>query len=205
MKKAWIIILILAIILIAVIFGMYIFTNSKNNTPNLNNNEKQLNKVSEKVTDECTDDWEELEESTSGLEANSSEEKTSPNCFITLKRYYTECKHTINEYIEIPEKLVNKTQKEIEEEYENWTTEKFSSTEIILYREFNSNCGQHFIVRDNNGKIAIYRINENNEEEVIEQTEISTQYLTENDKNELKNGIRVNGKEELNQLIEDFE
>ena len=71
--------------------------------------------------------------------------------------------------------------------------------------EFNSNCGQHFVLRDVDGKINIYKINENNEEELYEKTEISVEYLTETDKIEIQNGIRVNGIEELNQLIEDFE
>ncbi len=54
-------------------------------------------------------------------------------------------------------------------------------------------------------KIAIYRINENNEEELYEETEIAIDYLTETDKVNIQNGIRVNGNENLNQLIEDFE
>ena len=43
------------------------------------------------------------------------------------------------------------------------------------------------------------------QEEVYEKTEISVEYLTETDKVEIQNGIRVNGVEELNQLLEDFE
>lgn len=205
MKKAWIAILILSIILIAIVFGIFIYGSNNGRTAKSNNNETQLNKVSDKVTDECTEEWEELENSNTDIEANSSEEKTSPNCSMTLKRYYTKCGHTINEYIEIPENLVNKTQEEIQEQYQNWTIEKFSSTEIILSREFNSSCGEHYLVKENEGKIAIYIIDEDMKETLYEQTEISTEYLTENDKIEIENGIRVNGKEELNQLIEDFE
>ena len=76
---------------------------------------------------------------------------------------------------------------------------------IILYREFESSCGQHYILRNDNGKITIYLINENDEEEIYEQTEISIEYLTQRDKEQIEQGIRVNGKEELYQIIEDFE
>ena len=48
-------------------------------------------------------------------------------------------------------------------------------------------------------------INENNEEELYEETEIAIDYLTETDKVNIQNGIRVNGNENLNQVIEDFE
>lgn len=204
MKKSWIIILILVIIIIGVIAGFAIHNQKKNPKNNIIKNE--INTISEKVTDECTEEYEELEEQAKlEIETNSNEEKISPNCLITLKRYYNECQHTINEYIDIPQDLVNGTQEDLKKEYPNWEIQKYSSTEIILYREFDSNCGQHFILRNDNGKITVYKINENNEEEVYEKTEISVEYLTETDKIEIQNGIRVNGIEELNQLIEDFE
>ena len=82
---------------------------------------------------------------------------------------------------------------------------EFSPTQITLYREYDTECGEHYIVRNKDGKIAIYRINENNEEELYEETEIAIDYLTETDKVNIQNGIRVNGNENLNQLIEDFE
>lgn len=204
MKKSWIIILVVAIIIIGIIAGLAIYNKNEKSKNNIVENE--INTISEKVTDECTEEYEELERQAKlDIETNSSEEKISPNCLITLKRYYNECQHTINEYIDIPQNLVNGTQEDLEKEYPNWEIQKYSSNEIILYREFDSNCGQHFILRNDNGKITIYKINENNEEEVYERTEISVEYLTETDKVEIQNGIRVNGIEELNQLIEDFE
>ena len=204
MKKSWIIILVLAILIIGIIAGLAIYKKDEKSKNNIVENE--INSVSEKVTDECTEEYEELEEQAKlDIETNSSEEKISPNCLITLKRYYNECQHTINEYIDIPQNLVNGTREDLEKEYPNWEIQKYSSNEIILYREFDSNCGQHFILRNDNGKITIYKINESNEEEVYERTEISVEYLTETDKIEIQNGIRVYGIEELNQLIEDFE
>ena len=56
-------------------------------------------------------------------------------------------------------------------------------------------------------KNIIYKnyIDENGQEKLYETTEIAIDYLTDEDKENIKNGIKVNGKEELNQLIEDFE
>lgn len=205
MKKSWIIILIIAIIIIGIAMGTIIYNNNKQSKNQINIVENKINEVSEKITDECTEEWEELEQAKLEIETNSNEEKISPNCLITLKRYYSECQHTINEYIDIPQGLINGTQEDLKKEYPNWEIQKYSSTEIILYREFDSNCGQHFILRNDNGKITVYKINEEMQEEVYEKTEISVEYLTETDKIEIQNGIRVNGIEELNQLIEDFE
>ena len=204
MKKSWIILLFVVVIIIGIIAGLAIYNKNEKSQNNIIENE--INKISEKIADECTEEYEELERQAKlDIETNSNEEKISPNCLITLKRYYNECQHTINEYIDVPQNLVNGTQEDLEKEYPNWEIQKYSSNEIILYREFDSNCGQHFILRNDNGKITIYKINEEMQEEVYEKTEISVEYLTETDKVEIQNGIRVNGVEELNQLLEDFE
>ena len=204
MKKSWIILLALVIIIIGIIAGFFLF--NKNGKSNNNIIESEINTISEKIEDECTEQYQELEKQANlQIETSSTEEKISPNCLITLKRYYNECKHTINEYIDVSKDLVNGTKEDLKKEYPNWEIKKYTSTEIVLYKEFESSCGQHFILKNDNGKITIYRVNENGEEEVYEETEISVEYLTETDKIEIQKGIRVNGIEELNQLIEDFE
>lgn len=206
MKKSWIIILALAIIIIGIIAGISIYNKNKKENKERNIVENKINEISELVIDDCIEEWEQVEgQSSEEIEANSNEEKVSPNALLILKRYYKECNHTINEYIDIPQNLINKTQEDLIKEYPKWEIQKYSSTEIILYKEFESTCGQHFILRSNNEKIVIYKVNENNEEEVYQETEISTNYLTETDKIEIEKGISANGVEELNQLIEDFE
>lgn len=202
MKKVWIIGLIIAIIIIGIILGIFIYNNNANNNKQSSIVENEINIVSEKVTDECTEEYQNSEEE---IETDSQEEKISPNCLLTLKKYYEECNHTINEYVDIPQDLVNGTEEDLKKEYPYWQVEKYSSNDIILYKEFNSNCGQHFVLREDNGKITVYKINESNEEEVYENTEISVEYLSETDKIKISEGIRVNGIEELNQLLEDFE
>ena len=199
MKKTWIISLIIIVIMIGIVTGIILY-NTKQKDKNDNNMiENEINKISEKVTDDCINEY--IDE----IETNSNEEKISPNCLLILKKYYDECNHTINEYVDVPQDLVNGTEEDLKKEYPYWQIEKYSSNEIILYKEFNSNCGQHFVLKEDDGKITVYKINENNEEEIYEKTEISVEYLTETDKIEIQNGIRVNGIEELNQLIENFE
>ena len=202
MKKVWIIGLIIAIIIIGIILGIFIYNKNANNNKQSSIVKNEINIVSEKVTDECTEEYQNSEKE---IETDSQEEKISPNCLLTLKKYYEECNHTINEYVDIPQDLVNGTEEDLKNEYPYWQVEKYSSNDIILYKEFNSNCGQHFVLREDNGKITVYKINENNEEEVYENTEISVEYLSETDKIKISEGIRVNGIEELNQLLEDFE
>lgn len=163
-----------------------------------------ITKVSdEKIEDDCTDEYQEIQEEM--LQANSTEEKISPNCFITMKKTYNKCGHTTSEYIAIPKELVNKTKEDLEEKYAGWTIDKFSDTQIVISKKEEGECGEHYIVKDKEGKVVIYKLLEDGTENEYEVTDISTEYITDTDKINMKNGIKVNGKQELNQLIEDFE
>ena len=64
---------------------------------------------------------------------------------------------------------------------------------------------RHYILREKEGLINVYYINENKEEILYRVTDISTKYLGEDDIKELKVGIEVVGVQQLNQLLEDFE
>ena len=202
MKKIWMIIPIILVILIGIVVGRLIYNNNGKLANKNNIIQNEINIVSEKVTDDCIEEYQEVQEE---IATNSKEKKISPNCLLILKKYYDECNHTINEYVDVPQDLVNGTEEDLKKEYPYWQIEKYSSNEIILYKEFNSNCGQHFVLREDEGKITVYKINENNEEEIYEKTEISVEYLSETDKGKISEGIKVNGIEELNQLLEDFE
>lgn len=202
MKKIWMIIPIILVILIGIVVGRLIYNNNEKLANKNNIIQNEINIVSEKVTDDCIEEYQEVQEE---VVTNSQEEKISPNCLLILKKYYDECNHTINEYVDVPQDLVNGTEEDLKKEYPYWQIEKYSSNEIILYKEFNSNCGQHFVLKEDDGKITVYKINENNEEEIYEKTEISVEYLSETDKGKISEGIKVNGIEELNQLLEDFE
>lgn len=159
----------------------------------------------ETILDDCTDEYEEIERNNAIQASSNNEEKISPNCSFTEKIYYKKCGHTISEYLELPTSLVNLTENEIKEKYPDWELEKFSSNEIILSKELDTECGEHYLVKDNNGKLVIYKIKSDGSEVEIERTDISTEYLTDTDKIDIEKGIRINGKQKLNEFIEDFE
>lgn len=196
---------IVTMICIIVVIGA-IFTAVEITKPHDNEiAENVVEKVSDtEILDECTDEYEIMEKNNM-LEANSEEEKISPNCSFTIKTYYEDCKHTTSEYLELPEDLVNNTKEDIQEKYEDYKIEKFASNEIVLYKEVKGECGEHYIVRDKDGQVVVYNIQSDGTEKEYEVTGITTEYLTDTDKINMQNGIKVNGKQALNQLIEDFE
>ena len=139
------------------------------------------------------------------VQTDSSKDKTTPHTRLTLKKYYKECGHTINEYAEIPEELVNKTEDEIGEIYNEWQIEQFSIEELVLVKEVEGLCNEHYVLKEKDGIIAVYKIGEDGEETLKEETGIAVEYLTEEDIQKLKLGIKVYGEENLNSIIEDYE
>lgn len=199
MNKTMIVIISIIVIISAIVTAIVI-----NKPEQSENSEVTETKVSEeKIIDECTEEYEELQNEL--LQANAEQEKISPNASLTLKIYYKKCGHTISQYVQVPENLVNMTREELQQEYENWSISKFSDTEIIIEKEQEGECGEHYIVRATDGKVTIYEILEDGTENKYEVTDISTEYLTDTDRLNMEKGVRVNGIQELNQYIEDFE
>lgn len=201
MKKSIIISAIIVLFVLGTVIGIILIKNSSDQAKET----KIAESNNEVIYDECTDEYEEMVQNNTLVEETSSEgEKISPNCSIIFRRHYNDCGHTIEQYSSIPTELVNKTEEDLQQQYEGWTIEEFSRNQIVLYREFDSECGEHYILREKDGKVAIY-LKTGDTEELVEETDIATEFLTETDRIELQNGIEANGRVELNQLIEDYE
>ncbi len=98
-----------------------------------------------------------------------------------------------------------------EEGIEDECTEEFHKYDEELkanFKEANSrieNENTHYLIKDQEGYICIYYLNEDNEELLYKKTNISTEYLSQKDVDDLAIGIEVIGIEELNKVLEDFE
>lgn len=196
-----IITMIAILVMIGAIFvGMMIFNPNQDKVAE--NIETEI--AEEEILDDCTDEFDGIEYENT-VNANTQEEKTSPNCSLTTKIYYQKCGHTTSQYSNLPKELVNLTKSEIREKYKTYEIENFASNEVILQQQKEGECGEHYMVKDKEGQVVVYKILEDGTQKEIEVTGITTEYLPETDKINMKEGIRVNGKQELNQLIEDFE
>lgn len=139
-------------------------------------------------------------------ETSSSENKTSPNTKLIEKKFYNDCAHLIHTESKMPEKLINITQNQLQAEYIGWEIQKFTANEVVVYKEINDFCNEHYKLKDVEGEIIVYALDKyGKEREIIKETGIQTQYLSEVDIENLKKGIIVSGNKELNQLLEDFE
>lgn len=204
MKEKLIVGIIIAIVLIGVVFSIIMIKN--NNEKEYETKEKLI--VSENpLTDECTEEYELARISQETEQVNSSDEKISSNSQLILKKYYKECGHTINEYAEMLPELVNLTEEELIDKFQDWNLVKFTTKEVTLRKEFEGSCGEHFSLKEEEGRVVIYKVLPDGTKQMYEETEISTEFLPEPDLIQMQSedGIQLYGIEELNKVLEDFE
>ena len=196
MRKGWIIVTILGIMIlfcIGVMAGVYFYEKEKTKDSNMPT--KQLASI------EQNEDKEENETiSTSTLET-----KASPNCTVTEKQYFKGCDHLVKEIKEIPEEWINYTEEQVKAEYDEWKLESFTSNQIIVSQEKEGYCGMHYVVREHGEVLGIYTTDETGQETWKEDTDIATRYLTEEDLIKVQEGIKAIGDDQLHSVLEDFE
>lgn len=196
MRKFWIIMIIIIVLLaLGGSIGIYIY--------NLKNTSNKNSVKAKELADELKKTLVEEEQNT--VTTSSKNIKISHNSIVVKNTLYKICNHEIRQTEVIPVELVNKEEKDIQQYYKDWEIKKYSPTEVVLYREKDEYCDKHYVLRENNGVIAIYKIDDNNKETLRENTQIQTKYLPEIDLIKLKSGIYAIGEEELNSILEDFE
>lgn len=200
MKKTIVFLVIFIILGLALSIGYYVYKS-----PQLETNVQEAKKDMNLNTVKTSTETELKHISNEVIQTNASNEKVLPNATLIIKKYYKKCGHITKDYATIPEEIVNKTEAEIKDLYKKWEVQVFSPKEIVLYKEIEGICNEHYILKEKDGVIAIYTLDENNKEKFKEKTSISTKYLTEDDLNEIKQGIKATGKEELNSILEDYE
>lgn len=138
-------------------------------------------------------------------ETGYQEVKLDYDSNLYIKKYYSKCGHISIVSAEMPVELINMSRDEIEETFPNWKVEEFSKNEVILAKRIDEFCEEHYVVKMDDNFINVYHQKKPNDLEFYKTTNISTEYLEEDDRKKLENGIYIYGKNSLNSTIEDFE
>lgn len=193
--KKWIIITGSIIIIISsIIVGYFIFKNSNNTTQISHNNEIKIDNIINNKTN--TNDI--VVTSYSGF-------KVTPNTKMIFKTAYNKCNHIETNEEKASEDVVNLNEQELKEKYKDFIIKKFGTEEVVLYRVLDEYCDNHYILKEKDGVVAIYKLDKLGNEKLHEITGISIQYLPETDKISIQNGIEIYGENKLNKILEDFE
>ena len=200
MNKKFLIIIIISFIILGSITGLVIYNLTSEKTPNTPEVALMSEENNTGVTEETN-----IVNNISTISTNFNEIRVSPNASLTFYKYFNTCGHTTKERITATDNLVNLTKDELANVYSDWQINKFTSSEIELYKEFDASCGEHYLVKSTNGYITIYLLKSDNSTELKETTDIAVKYLSLEDMNELENGVTLYGKDSLNAYIENFE
>ena len=187
----WGIILFIVSLIVGYFYGQRIFSGTALVT------EKELEEDKETIVSEATQEF---------VSTASKEIKILPTTKFALEKKYKDCNHISFEFVELPPELINKTKEEVENLYKDWRIEEFYENKVVLYKEVEGIGDEHFIMKAGNEFIEIYKLIDNNENTALYlTTDISIEYLPEEDIKKLEDGIEVYGKDRLNSAIEDFE
>ncbi len=182
----------LTLFLVSFIFG-YQFMDKKLNP-------KNISKVNEKEID--TQNY-------PGLEILKEETRISPNTFVEERIHYKECDHVITRVRAIENEFVNMTKDEFTDYFtENYPDKKiisYSTKRIALGVTKNHLCENHYIIGEENGFIAKFKIGEEGERILVKvYDDYPISLLMEIDQEEIIKGIRVDSEEEFSERLENF-
>lgn len=135
----------------------------------------------------------------------SLEEKIGPDTRLVLEKRFEDCKHTVIREVELPTEMVNLTYDDLKKQYPEWSVKEFSEDKVVLYRLADGLCDEHFVVRDENGVVVVYKLDENYNKSLYEKTDIYTEFLPDQDADRLAQGIYVYTISDLNKELENLE
>ncbi|WZL71547.1 BofC C-terminal domain-containing protein [Clostridiaceae bacterium 35-E11] len=164
-------------------------------SPNTNNEENKQEIQGEDITEDL-------------VPIIDNDNITTNNTRIIFKTYFEKTRDTITKEKQVPINLVGTPldafKDYLEENYENWTIRECTKDVVELYRTINEVSPNHYIAKDYNGYIAIFKVDENGNSILFKQTDIPISSLSDVDRNKLQEGIVVKGVEGINQILEDY-
>lgn len=198
MSKILKVFLTVTIFALGVSIGMYYGINNKEET------KVEEKKIIDSVQDVVIKNVQSEKKKDDVEEVVAQEVRVSPYAKMVIEKKFSKCGHTTVNILDVPKELVNLTESEIRERYSGWELTNFSEKEFTLYRVIEANCDDHYVLKDEDGYIAVYAELTDEIRNLVEKTEIDVNSLREEDRLDLAEGIRIYGKEELTSLIEDF-
>ena len=67
----------------------------------------------------------------------------------------------LNSIKNVTKDLVNKSERDINNLYPEWTVKEFEPNRVVLQKSAEGECGEHYILRASDGKIVINLLDEN--------------------------------------------
>ncbi|WP_422444059.1 BofC C-terminal domain-containing protein [Thermoanaerobacterium sp. DL9XJH110] len=116
--------------------------------------------------------------------------------------FYSKCGHEIKSEETAPEKYEGFTRAQLEQEMAGWEIRSFTSEEVILRKQVDDICNEHYYIGLKDGYVALFQGIPGVASKVIEKTDILADTLREEDRNLLEKGLIITGREEFLKIRE---
>ena len=139
--------------------------------------------------------------------ANQDSTVTNNTRFL-LRTYFEKTRDTITRENKVPAEMIGRSLDEfsmyLQNAYSEWDIRELNKDLVELYRIRDAISPNHYVVKQSNGFIAIFHVDEEGNPILLEQTNIPISALTEVDREKLRRGIVVKGMDGVNQILEDY-
>ena len=163
-----------------------------------------MDNLGRNVVDEYAETGE--QELVTAIEVSVQEERISPGCVVIIKRTYVDCGHVVQVSEIISSEFINLTEEEFQRDNPSWEIQQFAPNEIVVHETINNFCGEHYRIRDLDGRLAIFELDrDGNEINLMRVTDIWTQFLTETDLIYIGEKKDIYTRIELSKFLEDFD
>jgi len=131
-----------------------------------------------------------------------SEMKLNPGAKLIYTTYYIKCNDEIIQEKTIDDELIGCTKSELEQLEKDWNIVNFTPDEVSLIREIDDICDNHYYIGIHNGYVAFFQGIPDIKSVLIEQTDIISDTLREDDRLILEKGLTVNDEQEFLKIRE---
>ena len=164
-----------------------------------------FDKTNEEFVDSEIEKVMKINQFTKTEETSIDDNKIGINTKLVVEEFYTNCDHKNEIKKDVEKDMINLTQEEFEKNYLQYKVKEFSKEKIVVEEEISGICNEHFKIVLGEDFIEVFKLDSNEEEELYLVTDISRDYLTDEDIYNLDNGIIVYGRENINLKLEDYE
>ena len=131
---------------------------------------------------------------------------TTENTQLIFETNYTSCNDQIIEERKVESNEIGLKRQDIKAKFPDWNVSEFSSIRVILTKELNDYCPNHFVLKDRDGMVVIYMPSEvEDKERNIQQTQISINKLPPDVQDEIRKGLVMDSLEEVEYFLESLD
>ena len=105
-----------------------------------------------------------------GIETVNTEYKVGVNTDFTIITRYTLCNHEIQNKVEITKEMINMTYNDVANMYRGYEVVQFNNDKVVLKKTLNEFCKEHYLVKEIDGKIGVYRVLADDKLELIKKS-----------------------------------